>query len=391
MYASMSKYPESVVQSFRQTFGEAPALVVRAPGRINLIGEHTDYNEGFVLPAAIDKAIWFAVSPRTDNVVHFQALDFGESYAGNLAHLTKQEKNWPNYLLGTFSELLKDGHRPGGVNVVFGGNIPVGAGLSSSAAVESGMLYALNELFGLGQSRPDLARLAQRAENQFVGMNCGIMDMFASLLGRAHHALQLDCRSLEVRYFPVHLPDCAFLLCNSGVQHHLVDSEYNTRRRECEKGVALLQKAFSNIDSLRDVGHDMIVSEKNRLGEVVFRRCQFVVEENMRVLAACNALENNDLVAFGQLLYQSHRGLRYGYEVTCPETDFLVESARAVPAVLGARQMGGGFGGCTLNLVRREAAADFQETLRTAYRDKMNRDLICYPVEITGGVETIKT
>lgn len=383
-------YPESVVQSFRQIFAHDPALFVRAPGRINLIGEHTDYNEGFVLPAAIDKAVWFAVSPRTDQALHFHALDFNESYLGDLGTLKKQEKSWANYLLGTFSELLRDGHRLSGVNVVFGGNIPVGAGLSSSAAVESGMLFALNSLYDLKLDRPTLARLAQRAENQFVGMNCGIMDMFASLMGRTDQALQLDCRNLDVQYYPVSLPDHVFLLCNSGVQHQLVDSEYNTRRRECEEGVGVLQKVFPEIHSLRDVDTGMIISEKNRLRDVVFRRCLFVIEENERVQQACTALSAHDLAFMGQLLYQSHRGLQHGYEVTCPETDFLVEATVSDPDVLGARQMGGGFGGCTLNLVRREAAASFQEKMQAAYREKLNRSLICYPVEITNGVEIVK-
>ncbi len=305
------KYPESVVQSFRQIFGENPALVVRAPGRINLIGEHTDYNDGFVLPAAIDKAIWFAVSPRADENLHFQALDFQDAFFGDIKNLQKSEKQWPNYLLGTFSELQKDGLLPGGVNVVFGGDIPTGAGLSSSAAVESGMLFALNELFKFGLSRPALARLAQRAENNFVGMNCGIMDMYASLMGRKNHALLLDCRNLETEYFPVNLPDYTFLLCDSGVKHQLVDSEYNTRRNECEEGVEMLKKSFpeQEIRSLRDVDLEMIFSEKNRLRKVVFQRCKFVIEENERVLSACKALKNNDLNEFGKLLYQSHEGL----------------------------------------------------------------------------------
>jgi galactokinase len=381
------KYPESVVQSFRQIFGESPAIVARAPGRINLIGEHTDYNEGFVLPAAIDNAIWFAVSPRTDDMLHFQAFDLNEAYFGETKNLKKTEKGWPNYLLGTFSELLKDGWQPGGVNVVFGGDIPTGAGLSSSAAVESGLLFALNELFGFHLSRPDLARLAQRAENNFVGMNCGIMDMFASLMGRQNHALLLDCRSLETEYFPVNLPDHTFMLCDSGVKHQLVDSEYNTRRRECEEGMAILKTVFPKIQSLRDVDLKMIVEEKKRLRSVVFQRCKFVTEENERVLSACKALKNNDLNLFGELLYQSHEGLQHAYEVTCPETDFLVAQTFSETFVLGARQMGGGFGGCTLNLVRRDATADFQEKIKAAYSEKWSLDLKFYPVEITNGVE----
>ena len=380
--------PASVISAYRQQFGSDPAVVVRAPGRINLIGEHTDYNEGFVLPAAIDKAIWFAVSPRTDARLHFHALDFQDAFLGQIKNLKKAENSWPNYLLGTFSELMKDGYQPGGVNVVFGGNIPTGAGLSSSAAVESGMLFALNELFGFGLHRPALVRLAQRAENNFVGMNCGIMDMFASLMGRKNHALKLDCRSLETEYFPVNLPDHTFILCDSGVKHQLVDSEYNTRRRECEEGVNILKTIFPEIRSLRDATPEMIFLEKKRFRDLVFQRCTFVTEENERVLSACDALKNNDLAVFGDLLYESHGGLQYAYEVTCPETDFLVAETRNDAAVLGARQMGGGFGGCTLNLVRRDAVSDFKKKMQTAYRGKWGNELKIYSAEITNGVET---
>lgn len=380
---------ESILQAHRHHFGAAPTLVVRAPGRINLIGEHTDYNEGFVLPAAVDKAVWLAVSPRSGEALHFQALDFQDSYSGTIRHLLKTEQHWPNYLLGTFDELLKDGHTLGGVNVTLGGNIPTGAGLSSSAAVESGMLFALNELFGLGLDRPALARLAQRAENNFVGMNCGIMDMFASLMGRANHAIKLDCRSLEAEYFPIRMPDHALVLCDSGVKHQLVDSAYNIRRRECEEGVAALSTIFPNIRSLRDVTLTMLFSEKKRLRDVVFQRCKFVIEENMRVISACNALKNNDLGLFGELLYQSHEGLQHEYDVTCAETDFLVQLTRGDVAVVGARQMGGGFGGCTLNLARRDAVVGFQEKMQVSYLKRWGKKLKFYPVEITDGVEMV--
>lgn len=389
IHATMTdtRSPESLIAAYRQTFGLDPALVVRAPGRINLIGEHTDYNEGFVLPAAIDKAVWFAVAPRSDEVLHFQSIDFEDEYTGDVKNIKKSGKGWPDYLLGAFSELQKEGCRPGGINVAFGGNIPIGAGLASSAAVESGMLFALNELFGFGLERRALAFLAQRAENNFVGMNCGIMDMFASLMGRKDHAMNLDCRDLSVEYLPVGLPDHAFILCDSGVKHRLVDSEYNTRRRECEEGVRQLQTAFSDIRSLRDVTPDMLVSEKKRLRDAVYRRCAYVVEENDRVLFACNALKNNDLNLFGDLLYQSHEGLQYAYEVTCPETDFLVDETRRDASVLGARQMGGGFGGCTLNLIRRNSVIPFQEKMQELYRKRWGRELKFYLTEIEDGIE----
>jgi len=379
-------YPESVIQAFRRKFGEAPAIVVRAPGRINLIGEHTDYNEGFVLPAAIDRAVWFAVSPRNDQGLHFQALDLREAFQGDLKNLEKSSLGWPNYLLGCFSELLRDGHQTGGVNVVFGGDIPSGAGLSSSAAIESGMLFALNELYHLGLSRLSLARLAQRSENNFVGMNCGIMDMFASLMGHEGCALKLDCRSLQHEYIPLHVQDTAILLCDTGVKHQLVDSAYNTRRQECEEGVRLLQLIYPTVHSLRDVDMNMLQSEKNHLRAVVFQRCKYVVEENERVESACKVLKENGLPAIGSLLYASHEGLKNEYQVSCPELDFLVDHTPHSLGFFGARMVGGGFGGCTINLLKKDAVEGFQTYIALKYREKWGHDLRMWEVKITDGV-----
>lgn len=379
----------SIIHSFRRKFGEAPAIIVRAPGRINLIGEHTDYNEGFVLPAAIDRAVWFAVSPRDDQKIHFQALDLGEEFNGDLKALQKSSLGWPNYLLGCFSELLRDGHKVGGVNVVFGGDIPSGAGLSSSAALESGMLYALNELYQLGLSRPSLARLAQRAENNFVGMKCGIMDMFASLLGREGNALKLDCRNLQHEYIPLHVQDTAILLCDSGVKHQLVDSEYNTRRQECEEGVRYLRSVYPAVNSLRDVDLDLLKSEKNQLRAKVFQRCKFVVEENWRVESACKALKENGLPAIGSLLYASHEGLKNEYQVSCPELDFLVDQTPDILSFYGARMVGGGFGGCTINLLKKDSVLGFQTYIARKYREKWGRELRIWEVKITDGVQSV--
>ncbi|MFN0176435.1 MAG: galactokinase [Saprospiraceae bacterium] len=379
-------FPESVIQAFRRKFGETPAIIVRAPGRINLIGEHTDYNEGFVLPAAIDRAVWFAVSPRDDQRLHFQALDLGEEFQGDLKNLEKSSLGWPNYLLGCFSELLRDGQQILGANLVFSGDIPVGAGLSSSAAIESGMLFALNELYQLGISRPDLARLAQRAENNFVGMNCGIMDMFASLMGRAGCALKLDCRSLQHEYIPLQVQETAILLCDTGVKHQLVDSEYNTRRQECEEGVRHLQRIYPNVYSLRDVDMNMLRSEKSLLREVVFQRCKYIVEENQRVESACNALKENGFPAIGSLLYASHEGLKNEYQVSCPELDFLVDHTPDSLSFFGARMVGGGFGGCTINLLKKEAVEGFQTYIARKYREKWGRELRMWEVKITDGV-----
>lgn len=379
-------YPESVIKAFRLKFGEAPAIIVRAPGRINLIGEHTDYNEGFVLPAAIDRAIWIAVSLRSDQHLHFQALDLEEESKGEIKKLERSPLGWPNYLLGCFSELLRDGHLIGGANVVFSGDIPLGAGLSSSAAIESGLLFALNELYQLGLSRPEIARLAQRAENNFVGMKCGIMDMFASLMGQEGCAIKLDCFSLQHEFIPLHVDDTAILLCDTGVKHQLVDSAYNTRRQECEEGVRHLQQIYPNVHSLRDVDMEMLNSRKNNLREVVFRRCKFVLEENMRVESACIALKEKGLSAIGSLLYASHEGLKNEYQVSCPELDFLVDHTPDSLAFFGARMVGGGFGGCTINLLKKDAVEGFRTYIARKYREKWARELRMWEVKITDGV-----
>ena len=376
----------SVRNAFRQTFGEDPALIVRAPGRINLIGEHTDYNEGFVLPAAIDRAIWFAVSPRTDQKLHFEALDLDETYHGSITNLQKSPLNWPNYLLGCFDELIKDGHLLSGMNLVFGGDIPHGAGLSSSAALESGTLFVLNELFQLDLSRPNLARLAQRAENNFVGMNCGIMDMFASLMGKDGAAIKLDCRSLDYEYIPLHSGETALLLCDSGVKHQLIDSDYNTRRRECEEGVRHFQTINPNIRSLRDVDFELLLSAQKDLSPVVFKRCKYILEENQRVEAACNLLQTQGLQAIGSLLYASHEGMKNEYQISCPELDFLIDHTPDSLNFFGARMVGGGFGGCTLNLLKKEAVADFQAYIARKYREKWGLELRMWEVKIMDGV-----
>ena len=390
-------HPTIIAEHFAQKFGAKPEILVRAPGRINLIGEHTDYNDGFVLPAAIEKSVWFAASRRSDGQVLLHALDLGDSCRAELDNLRPlPDKSWANYLLGVIDELRRDGHPVGGVQVVFSGDIPPGAGLSSSAAMESGMAFVLNELFGLKRSKTDLIKLAQRAENNFVGMQCGIMDMFASVMGRENQVIRLDCRNLDFEYFPFHAPGISIVLCNSGVKHALVDSEYNTRRQECETGITLLKTAYPSITSLRDVSPGMLAAEKDHLPETVFRRCKYVVEEIERVRQAGDALQKDDLEALGALMYQTHAGLQHEYEVSCPELDFLVELTQNLPAenslagaVLGARMMGGGFGGCSINLVRQPAVPAFINYMQARFRERWHRDLVCYEVRLANGVERV--
>lgn len=376
---------------FKSRFSVSPDIIVRAPGRINLIGEHTDYNAGFVVPGAIDKAIWLAAGKRTDGKFAFFAADLNSFFISEGSDTVFQEKNaWANYLLGVISEARKDGLLVGGLNVVFGGDVPLGAGLSSSAALESGMMFVINELYGLGLSRMNIVQLAQRGENHFVGMKCGIMDMFASVMGRENHVVRLDCRSLEYEYFPFHTTDYSLLLLDSSVKHQLVDSEYNTRKTECETGVSILQKSDPAITSLRDVTPAFLEQHRSQLDPTVYRRCKYVVEEIQRVELACAALVNDDFQTLGQMMFQTHDGLNHDYQVSIPEINFLVDIARSHPdTVLGARMMGGGFGGCTINLVKTAALEDFVTNISAAYRQEYGIDLKVYPVKLTTGTERV--
>jgi galactokinase len=386
----VTTYSQKITDAFQTIFSKNPTFIVRAPGRINLIGEHTDYNEGFVLPAAIDKAIYFAIAPRTDRTCKLYAADLNDSYEFSLDAIQKSSKSWANYLIGVTSELSTAGYViPRGFEVAFGGDVPNGAGLSSSAAVESGMGFALSELFGLKIPRLELALTAQRAEHHFAGVQCGIMDMFASIHGKAHSVIRLDCRDLSYEYFPFNFVDYQLVLCNSGVKHTLADSAYNTRRQECEAGVAILKKNYPNIHSLRDVSLAQVEVHRADFSENVYRRCRYVTGEIERVVAACEDLKRDDLEAFGKKMYETHEGLSNDYEVSCIELDFLVEQTFDKEEVLGARLMGGGFGGCTINIVKTEKVTDFIQQMTVAYQHQFKRKLVCHVVEITEGVEKI--
>ncbi|GAB3549189.1 galactokinase [Spirosoma fluminis] len=373
--------------SFQATFGSKPLLIC-SPGRVNLIGEHTDYNEGFVLPAAIDKAIYLAVSPRQDEELHFVAHDLNETYQGSLASLTPS-RTWADYLLGVVAQFNQAGHQLRGFNCVFAGTIPMGAGLSSSAALENAVGFALNELFSLGVSRIDMVRMSQRAENEFVGAKVGIMDMFASMMGKADHVIKLDCRSLDYSYAPLQMEGISIVLCDSNVKHALVTSEYNTRRAECESGVRALQAFYPDIKSLRDVTMDMLDTHLRDTQPLIYRRCAYVVQENQRLLEGVAALESGDVTAFGQLMYGSHEGLSHWYEVSCSELDILVDIARQQPGVLGARMMGGGFGGCTINLIREDALAHFTDLITKEYKTRTGKDTYIHVCKIQNGTQVV--
>jgi len=378
-----------VKSKFEQLFKKKP-VVIRSPGRVNLIGEHTDYNEGFVLPAAIDKSIYYAIHPVNDEKCRLYAADLNESSEVELGELKKSGKPWANYLIGVLDQIEKSGKKIGGFECVFGGDIPIGAGLSSSAAIEAGLAFALNELFELGLNRIDLVKLSQRAENEFVGVQCGIMDQFINIFGMENRALKLDCRSLDYEYFPFENSELKIVLCDTKVKHSLAGSEYNLRRKQCEAGVAKLKQFNASIHSLRDVKLDFLYEHKNDLDPVIFKRCEFVIEENKRVESGCIDLNNNNFAAFGEKMYQSHLGLKNGYEVSCSELDLLVDIAFRIDGVIGARMMGGGFGGCTINLVSEDRIEKFKQIVSVKYREKFKDEPGFYVSNIVGSTEVIE-
>lgn len=382
----MNNLKLEILAHYKKQFEKEPALLVRAPGRINLIGEHTDYNEGFVLPAAIDKEIVFAIGLSPTENFHLSAYDLKEEYTftSNQLSITK-EKSWANYLIGVIAQFEKKGYKVPPLLVSYGGNVPLGAGLSSSAAVECGIAFGINELIKAGLEKNDLAFIAQKAEHEFAGVQCGIMDQFASIMGKKEHVIRLDCKTLEYNYFPFPMDHYQIVLCDTQVKHSLASSEYNTRRKECEKGVSVLKNYFPEINSLRDVTLDMLKKHETEIDAKVYNRCAYVVQENDRVLKGCNDLASGDLVAFGKRMYASHDGLSRHYEVSCKELDFLVEQTKNNPSVLGARMMGGGFGGCTINLVKVDEIQKFEEEMKESYQRQFNIPLETYQVTIENG------
>ena len=379
-----------VEKKFVKLFNTEP-LILKAPGRINLIGEHTDYNNGFVLPATINKNIYFAIQKNNNKNIQIYAVNFNESISIPIENITKNEKTWANYLLGSFNELIIEGFALQGFDCVFGGDIPIGAGLSSSAAIECGLIFGLNTLYNLNLDNLQIANLAQRAENNFVGVNCGIMDQFAITHGVENKLIKLDCKSLEATYHPYGIIDYVPVFVNSNVKHSLASSEYNIRRKECEQGVQIIQDHIPELESLRDITLNEIKQLKKYFNPKIYDRCIFVIEENMRVNQFCKVLEDNNPKKAGELIYESHIGLRDKYEVSCPELDFLVEEAMQMDFVLGSRMMGGGFGGCTLNLVKKDKKEIFIERIKKAYINKSGIAPDVYSTEITNGLEIINT
>ncbi|MFD0798724.1 galactokinase [Maribacter chungangensis] len=352
---------------------------VASPGRINLIGEHIDYNDGFVLPAAIDKYIFFTlVKNGSQNLCTIKSKGFSNVLKVDLNEIKKGIKGWHAYMIGVLSEIQKLTDGLEGFDCEIESKVPVGSGVSSSAALECGLAYGLNELFGLGLDKWQLIRIGQNAEHHYVGTKCGIMDQFASVMGKEGHAIFLDCKSLEYEYVPTRLDPYSLLLLNTNVSHDLSTGEYNIRGAQCEEGLKYIANHFSIVPSFRNVNLEMLEETKDKLGLQLFKRCSYVVEEISRVVKAVKALKSNDLDDLGRLMYETHEGLSAQYEVSCRELDFLVALARTEPAILGARMMGGGFGGCTLNLIHKDAIAAFVDKASRLYKDTFALELSAF-------------
>lgn len=379
---------ETIINKFKSLYQDEP-IVVTSPGRINIIGEHTDYNDGFVLPAAIDKAIYVAVSKRGDDLISLYAEDYRESHEVRLSDIAISEKHWPNYILGVVDQYQKRGATLGGFNLYIDGDVPLGAGLSSSAAVECAVTLALSELFDLDVERLDIPQIAQKAEHTYAGVMCGIMDQFASAFGKEKNVIKLDCRTLGFEYVPLDLKGYEVVLLNTNVKHSLASTAYNKRREQCEQASAWVREEYPEVKNLRDVTIDMLdrlVKEKDK---DIYAKASFVVLENERVEKSCEALRAGDIKQLGQYIFQSHEGLSKVYEVSCPELDYLVDYVRQFPEVIGARMMGGGFGGCTINIVKEGALASILPALEQEYRQKFDKELAVIQVNVADGTRLI--
>jgi galactokinase len=384
-------FPERVAAlkaEFAQHYGAPPEVIVQAPGRVNLIGEHTDYNDGYVFPIAIDRSVLVAASARGDRTVRIRAADFGTQVSFTLDNISYDEsQRWSNYQRGVAFVLEERGIRLPGADLAMSSDVPIAAGLSSSAAIEVSMAVTWQTLTGFELSRPELALLCQRAENTFVGVNCGIMDQFISALGQENAAVFIDCRTLEHK--PAFLPDgVAVVIMDTKKQRGLADSAYNTRRAECEEGVRLLKMHLPEIAALRDVSPADYERYGDELPENVRRRCRHVIGENQRVLDAIEALARGDAAAFGELMDASHVSLRDDYEVSCAELDAMVEAAWNAPGVIGARMTGGGFGGCAVALVEAGHAQAFSQQVAAAYEEatSLTPSLYVCTAEVGAGV-----
>lgn len=375
----------SIKNSFINKFHYEP-LMIFSPGRINIIGEHTDYNDGFVFPAAVDKGIVAAIGKSNDETSVAFAVDKDETVAFSLNSLKPSaEGSWQNYILGVVAEIQNRSKTIGNFNIAFGGDIPGGAGMSSSAALENSVVFGLNELFNLGLSKQDMILISQKAEHNYVGVKCGIMDQYASMFGIENHALLLDCRTVKSKPFKIDFKDHELMLINTNVKHSLSDSAYNDRRSVCESISSMLQ-----VKALRDATEFDLESIKDKVTPENYQKALYVIQENERAIKASKAMEQGDLKTLGKLIYESHEGLRNQYKVSCEELDFLVDQAKLNSHVLGARMMGGGFGGCTINLVAKSETDSFKAFVSEAYKNQFKKDCSIYSVKLSKGTGIIQ-
>ena len=386
-------------------FNYTPSLAVQSPGRINLIGEHTDYNNGFVLPAAIDKYVEVAIGKRTDGNIHMAAVDLNKTATVSIQNLKPHSSQWVNYIIGVVYQAIhhisaNKNNNPSqleainnGFDICLKGNIPSGAGLSSSAAVECAVLFAINELYDLQFNKMEMALMAQKAENDFAGVQCGLMDMFASLHGQKNKVILLDCASLEFHYYPLDLTDYSIVLFDTQIKHALASSEYNTRRKECEQGVQRIQHMHPLVKTLRDVTMEQVetyLGPSTDTPHNIYKRCKYMVAEILRVQAAVKDLEVGAMQAFGKKMFETHEGLSKLYEVSCPELDFLVEAVKDNENVIGARMMGAGFGGCTINIIKKAALDAVTQQVAASYAKQTNKELVVYVTSIEEGTHLLK-
>lgn len=375
---------EQILKEFNSRFNEKPSVYASA-GRINLIGEHTDYNGGFVFPGAIDKVIMAAIAPNGTDKVRVFSIDIDEYAEFGLEESDAPSQSWARYIFGVCREIIKRGGTVKGFDAVFAGNVPLGAGLSSSAALESCFAFALNDLFnGNSIEKFELARIGQSTEHNYCGVNCGIMDQFASVMGKKGKLMRLDCRSMEYEYYPFAPEDYELVLVDSRVKHELADSPYNKRRESCERVAKRL-----GIETLRDATQAMLDGIRDEISAEDYSRAKFVIEEKDRVLAVSDALNAGDYETVGRKMYETHEGLSKDYEVSCEELDYLNEIAKEC-GVTGSRIMGGGFGGCTINLVRKDLVADFVETAKKRFNEKYGHEPKVYEVVISDGARKVE-
>ena len=363
-----------------------PEVHAYAPGRVNLIGEHTDYNDGFAFPAAVDKGIYMAVGKSNHTHSKAIAMDVSEDYEFSPNNLEPiPNGGWRNYIIGVVAEIQNEGFTVPNFNCTFSGDIPAGSGMSSSAALENSVVFALNEMFDLGLTKNQMIYISQRAEHNYAGVKCGIMDQYASMFGQENSALLLDCRSVTSDAFEIDFKDYELMLINSNVKHALTDSAYNDRREVCEK-----ISAFLGISALRDISIEALEKSKNDITTSDYRKVSYVVEEIDRVHHFKEAIATNDLTKIGELIYDSHEGLSQKYQVSCEELDFLVDATKSNQNILGARMMGGGFGGCTINLIHKKEIESFSKSIRSSYREKFVKDCSIYHVKLSEGTRLIQ-